>query len=350
MKSAVISAYKDTGRVEENIRWFRERGYEVVVAADEPDDDLLNVLKKYNVKVTLSKERRGKWKALNDALKLVSGEQIVFIDSDTVIKDLSGLNGSDAVEIVKEVRGESIFERLVNVDYLVMTLGAAIAAKLGSCLGLNGSAFVIRKSVMDKLGGFRRRINEDTDLGVRLGLNGYSYDICGRAITEGPKTFKEWFRQRERWSMGGAEVLLDNLLPILMRPRLWIPYLVFFYPALFGMLVSFLLPENYFTKLLYITLPLLAVISPKLASLAILALYELDTLRNLVAMGISFLVWSGVLLTFSKKINFKIDAKVLPVYYFVYSPLWSAICLISFLRVLYCKIRGKSVEVSGWKL
>ncbi len=350
MKSAVISAYKDTGHVEENIRWLREKGYEVVIAADEPDDELLRIIEKYHVKATLSRKRRGKWRALNDALKLVSGEQIIFIDSDTVIKDLSGLNGSDAVEIVKEVRGKSIVERLVNVDYLVMTLGSAIAAKLGSCLGLNGSAFVIKRSVMDKLGGFRRKINEDTDLGVRLGLGGYSYDICGRAITEGPKTFKEWFKQRERWSMGGAEVLLENLLPILMHPRLWIPYLVFFYPALFGMLVSFLLPENYFTKFLYLVLPLLAILSPKLASLAILTLYELDTLRNLVAMGISFLAWSGIVLIFSKKIDFKIDVRVLPLYYFVYSPLWSAICLISFLRVLYCKIRGKRIEVNGWKL
>ncbi len=350
MKSAVISAYKDAGYVEDNVRWLRENGYEIVIAADEPSEELIRIIEKYGVKATLSRERRGKWRALNDALKLVNGEQIIFVDSDTVIRDLSGLNGSDAVEIVKEVRGESIIERLVNIDYLVMTLGSVIAAKLGSCLSLNGSAFMVKKSVMDKLGGFRRKINEDTDLGVRLGLGGYSYDVCGRAVTEGPKSFKEWFRQRERWSMGGAEVFLENLLPILTHPRLWIPYLVFFYPVLFGMLVSLLLPESYFTKILYLVLPFLTILSPKLASIAILALYELDTLRNLVAIAVSSLVWSGILIAFSRKLSFHIDIKLLPLYYFVYSPLWSAICFVSLLRVAYRKLRGKGMEVSDWKL
>jgi len=67
-----------------------------------------------------------------------------------------------------------------------MFLTAKIASKLDSCLSLNGAAFGIKKDVLLKLGGFRRCINKDTDLGVRLELNGYRVGVCRRAITKAP--------------------------------------------------------------------------------------------------------------------------------------------------------------------
>ncbi|WP_456468862.1 glycosyltransferase [Archaeoglobus sp.] len=350
MKTVVISTYRDAGYIEENVKMLSKRGFEIVITVDDPDEKILNIIQTYRVKASISKERRGKWRALNDALRLASGDQIIFLDSDTVIADLSGLNGCDVVEIVKEVRGETIVEKLVNIDYLVMSLGSKIASKFGSCLGINGSAFVIKKSVIEKLGGFRKRINEDTDLGVRVGLNGFKFAICGRAYTKGPKNFKEWFRQRERWSMGGAEVLVENFLPIILKPKLWIPYLIFFYPAIFGLLVSLMLPESYLFKILYLILPLIAVVSPKLASIAILAVYEIESIRNILAAVISFSAWSALIIAFSKKINYRVEYRLLPVYYFLYSPLWTIVCFISFLRVLLCKIMGKEIEVNGWKI
>ncbi len=350
MKTVVITSYRDAGYIEENLKRFSKGDFEVVIAVDDPEDKILEIIQGYGVKASISKERRGKWKALNDALKLVSGDQIIFLDSDTIIDDLSGLNGCDVVEILKEVKGDNTIEKLVNIDFLVMSLGSKIASKFGSCLGINGSAFVIKKSVIEKLGGFRKRINEDTDLGVRVGLNGYRFAVCGRAYTRAPKNFKEWFKQRERWSMGGAEILIENFIPVLLRPKLWIPYLVFFYPAIFGFLVSLLLPESYLFKTLYLILPFIAILSPKLASLAILVLYEVGNIKNILAAFVSFSAWSGLIILFSSKMNYKIDYRLLPVYYFLYSPLWTIICFISFFRVLIYKIIGKEIRIKGWKV
>lgn len=348
MKSIVISTYRGTGFIEENLKKLRD--YEIIIAADEPDENVLKIIQNYGLKASISRKRRGKWKALNDAIRLASGEEIVFIDSDTIIEDLIELNGCDIVEIAKEVRGNSLVERLVNIDFLVMSLGSKIASKFGSCLGINGSAFAIKRDVIEKLGGFRKKINEDTDLGVRLGLGGYKYMICGRAYTKAPENFKDWFRQRERWSLGGAEVLIENFTKILIRPRLWIPYLVLFYPAIFGVLISLMLPDSYIFKILYLLLPLFALISPKLASIAILALYEVGSIKNIIAALLSFAAWSATLILFSKKMKYKIDYRLLPIYYFFYSPLWTIICFISFIRVLIYKIAGKEIMIDGWKI
>ena len=350
MRSAVITAYRDEGYVEENVRKLIDRGYEVVLAIDCPNDKLRDIVRKYDVKATVSERRRGKWRALNDALKLVSGEEILFLDSDTKIVSFANINGSDAVEIRKEIEGKSLIERLVNLDYFVMFLTAKLAEKLNSCLSINGSAFVIKRRVLDILGGFRRRINEDTDLGARLGLNGFKVIVDGKAITRAPKSFKGWFVQRERWSLGGAEVVLDYFWEIAKRPRLWIPYLFVFYPAFVGFLLSMFLPNSVILKLLYFLIPLLVFISPKLLSLAMLMLFEIHTIRNILIVFLSFLLWSTTIVLLSKYYDYKIDFKLLPIYYFIYSPLWAIVCVVSFFRVLIFRLSGKRIDVKGWKV
>lgn len=348
MKTAVITVYKKPCFLRDNVERLKKEHFDIVVAADEPDEEVIKIINEYGLKATISEKRRGKWKALNDALKLADGELLLFLDSDTLIYNLSGLNGADVIEILKEVRGESVIERLAAVDYLVMSAGAKVASRLGSCLSVNGAAFLVKRKVVDELGGFRAKINEDTEFGVRAGLRGYRYAVCGRAITSAPKTFKEWLKQRERWSVGGAEVLVENFFEIIRRPRLWIPYLIFFYPAIFGFLVSLILPESYFAKFLYLFLPFIALVSPKLASMAILAVYEMETIRNFLAAILSFFAWSSFVVCLSKKLDYRIELKLLPVYYFIYSPLWAIICFVSLVKVVVIKAAGRKLEVRDW--
>ncbi len=204
-KSTVLIAYREPGFIEENVKKLMDRGFEIIIAADEPNDEILRIIREYGLKTTISDKRR-KWRALNDAVAIAEGDYIIFVDSDTRIAELEGFEEFDAVEIRKEINASSLIERLANIEYFNMFLTAKIASKLGSCLSLNGAAFGIKKDILLKLGGFRRCINEDTELGVRLGLNGYRVGVYGRAITKSPSSFKDWLVQRERWSLGGAEV------------------------------------------------------------------------------------------------------------------------------------------------
>lgn len=227
----------------------------------------------------------------------------------------------DAVEIRKEVNASSLMEKLANIEYFNMFLTAKIASKLGSCLSLNGAAFGIKKDVLLKLGGFRRRINEDTDLGVRLGLNGYKVGVCGRAITKAPSSFRDWRVQRERWSLGGAEIVIENLLSILKKPKLWVPYLFLFYPTIIGLTLGLILPDSVILKILNIILPFMFFIPSKFVSLALLAIFEIHVIRNLIAILTSFFIWALAMIALSKKTKYKIELKLLPLYYFVYLPL-----------------------------
>lgn len=348
MKSAVLVAYRKPGFIKENVKKLKEKGFEVIVAVDEPNDEILRIVREHDLKATISEKRRGKWRALNDAISLAEGDYIIFMDSDTRIVELGDFEEFDAVEIVKEVNASLLIERLAKIEFFNMFLTAKIASKLGSCLSLNGAAFGIRRDVLLKLGGFRRRINEDTDLGIRLGLNGYRVGVCGRAITKSPSRLKDWLAQRERWSLGGAEVVIENLPSILKKPRLWIPYLFQFYPSIVGFALGFALPDSVILKVLNLILPFMFFVNFKLVSLLLLSIFELHVMRNVIAMLVSFIVWALTVIVLSKKTNYEIEFKLLPLYYLLYNPLWTMICIVALAKASVFRLIGKELRVRGW--
>lgn len=347
-QSAVLIAYRDPGFIEENVKKLMSKGFEIIIAADEPSDEILKIIEKYGLKATISDKRRGKWKALNDAVAIAEGDYIIFVDSDTRIVELGDFEEFDAVEIVKEINASSLIERLANIEFFNMFLTTKLASKLGSCLSLNGAAFGIKKDVLLKLGGFRKRINEDTDLGMRLGLNGYRVGICGKAITKAPSSFKDWLVQRERWSLGGAEVVIENFRSILKKPKLWIPYLFLFYPSVIGLVLGFALPDSVILKVLSLILPFMFFVHFKIVSLLLLSIFEIHVIRNLIAMFISFIIWALTVIVLSKKTNYSIELKLLPIYYFIYNPLWTMLCIVALAKASVFRLRGKKLKVKGW--
>jgi len=352
--SVIIAAYKRAGYIEYNVKRLRGN-YEVIVAADEPERKLLEVIEKYGLKASISEKRRGKWRALNDAAKLATGDVLLFLDSDTRLEcDIESISDMlrryDAVEIRKEINASTTIQKLANVDYLNMCTVATLASKLKASLGLNGAAFGIRKDVFFKLGGFRSKINEDTDLGIRLGLHGFRVGVGGKVVTKAPSTLKEWLAQRERWAIGGAEVFIENFWHIIRKPALWLPAVFLLFPAIAGFAINILISDDALTKLLYLILPAMLFLPPKILALLMFILYQEHLLQNMLAALTAFLVWVIVEVILALKMNWKIDLKLLPVFYFFYSPLWMMLCLTAFFRVSIAKLRKRGVEVKDWTL
>ncbi len=116
------------------------------------------------------------------------------------------------------------------------------------------------------------------------------------------------------------------------------------------MILSMLLPDSIVVKLLYLLLPVLVVISSKFASLTILTVLEINVLRNLLASLTSFVAWSAAVVLASKKLEFNIDYSVLPVYYFIYSPLWTTICVLAFAKVVMYRAVDREIKPKDWKV
>ncbi len=346
MNSVIIAAYKDPGYMEKNVQNFNNE--EIIVAADKPQLELISIIEKYNLKASISTERRGKANSLNDAAQLARGEYLVFIDSDTRLLELGDPEGLDAADIRKEVNSSTLMEKLANIDYFNMLITSMLVTRMNSCLSVNGAAICIRRDVLEELGGFRRCINEDTDLGIKLGMYGYNVGVVGRALTKAPSTLREWFAQRERWGLGGAQVVLENFKSIIRKPKVWVPSLILLYPALIGLMINFLLPASIFLKLLYFILPFMLFLPNQVVVALLLAVFEWQVTKNLLTIIGPFFVWLFIVFLLSKKINYQLKARYLPIYFFVYSPLWTAICAVSVVKVAIYKWRGKQLAVKNW--
>ncbi|WP_456478003.1 glycosyltransferase [Geoglobus ahangari] len=346
--SAVVTAYREPEFLFEIVEDLVKRGYEVVVSADCLSEENVRRVRELGVKATLSNVRRGKWKALNDALELVTGDYVLFVDSDTKLIDIPNPS-SDVVELTKEVRGRSIVERLVAVDYLLMNVSARISSKILGFSMVNGSAFISRADVVKRLG-FRPKIIEDADFGFRAGFEGYRVAVSGRAVTKAPSTLKEWFRQRERWALGGAELFAEFLPKFLRMPKIVLPMLVLYYPAIVGFLLAMFLPDSIAIKLLYFLLPLLLSLPVKAVAIFMLLVFEFHLLRNILAMVVSFVLWVMFVALVARKYGFRLDTGILPVYYFLYSPLWTMVNVAMLFRYLILRLVGKEVSAEGWKV
>jgi len=76
-----------------------------------------------------------------------------------------------------------------------------------------GTNFVIRRSIIDKMGGWdTKALSEDTEISFRLYRMGYYIKFMPLAVTweQEPQLLKQWFKQRTRWAKGNIYVLIKN--------------------------------------------------------------------------------------------------------------------------------------------
>lgn len=109
-----------------------------------------------------------------------------------------------------------------------------------------GTNFAIRRSIIEKLGGWDdKALAEDTELTIRVYNLGYHIRFFPAAITweQEPETWKVWWRQRTRWARGNQYVVLKFLAQFfkLKRKRIIFDLFYFFFTYFlffFGVIMS----------------------------------------------------------------------------------------------------------------
>ncbi|MFP3131936.1 MAG: glycosyltransferase family 2 protein [Candidatus Nanopusillus sp.] len=268
--SIIFPIYKKSKYLETNIQKILKDPYpnnlkEIIISIDSPEDDFLNKLmelkNKYrNITLVISKDRRGKVSATNDAVKISSGEILFFFDSDTIIDyiNIKGiveeLKEYDIIEFYKEIIRKGWLGYLMFIEFSsYFDIIDPILNKTKKPLFLNGSGFATKKSVWNDVGGYSRVYVEDVDFAMKAGKKGYKYYMSKdiKLLIEPLKGLRQWIEQRKRWSFGLIEVILNhldymadffihNLLTfMLILLLLYLPYLIWTYIYIY-LPVSFL--------------------------------------------------------------------------------------------------------------
>ncbi|MEO6812641.1 MAG: glycosyltransferase [Ginsengibacter sp.] len=157
----------------------------------------------------------GKASALNFGIQKAEGDFVVCIDADTQLKSdaVSRLMQKFDNENVAAVAGNvkvgnevNMITRWQSIEYITSQNFDRRAFDLLNCITvIPGAIGAFRKEAILVSGGFTTdTLAEDCDLTMRILKNGYIIRNCTAAIsfTEAPETFKQFLKQRFRWSFG----------------------------------------------------------------------------------------------------------------------------------------------------
>lgn len=162
-----------------------------------------------------TKPNGGKSTALNFGIRQATGNYLVCIDSDTLLK-------TDAIEKlvryfhdqkvaavagnVKVGNEANVITRWQSIEYISSQNFDRRAFALLNCITVvPGAIGAFRKDAVLEVGGFTEdTLAEDCDLTIRLIRAGYAVKYCNEAIavTEAPETAKMFIKQRFRWTFG----------------------------------------------------------------------------------------------------------------------------------------------------
>ena len=220
----------------------------VIVVDDGSTDNSAKELEAFanHPRVTIvHKENGGKHTALNAGIAMTDAEIVGCMDADSFVEP-SALRETvayfdeakvGAVTVAMSVhQPRNLIEAMQNVEYI---LGIALRHILASVNGIYvtpGPFSLYRKSIIEKVGGFRNGHNaEDMEMALRLQRNGYWIENAYRArvYAQSPKTVPSLIKQRVRWTTGFLRNVLYDYRDMVGNPT-------------FGVLGLIVLPLGFF--------------------------------------------------------------------------------------------------------
>ena len=160
-----------------------KKNFETIIVSDNSPDDSVSIAKKYNCKIIELPENKGPAFARNTGAKAATGDILLFIDSDVIIKNtalnyISDLFLEKTVDAIQGIYSHEPTYKSIATQYqmsyncyYIWPKNKKYASTMSTC------CFSIRREIFKKLGGFNTNIKrasaEDEEFGYLLIDKGY---------------------------------------------------------------------------------------------------------------------------------------------------------------------------------
>lgn len=225
--SILVPAYNEEKTISNTIKHLFESDYknltEVIVINDGSKDQTSKVVKqlqtKYKKLKLINKKNSGKSDSLNQAIKIAKGQLIAVTDADSYpekdsVRKLVGFFDDPKVGAVTSAvfirNKENFLTKIQQIEYIVLAWTRKLLDFIDAVYVTNGPLSMYRKDAVKKVGGFDpKTVTEDIEITWNLLAHGYKTKMCLKAFvtTTAPSKFKQWWRQRERWGIGGLQAI-----------------------------------------------------------------------------------------------------------------------------------------------
>lgn len=229
--SAIIPAYNEEKVILKTIESILESDYkklEIIVVDDGSKDKTSQLVKeKYGSNPTvklITKENGGKSSALNVGIREATGEYLLLLDADTIVeKDaISRMIPHFKNDKVGAVSGNTrvgnnfnLITRCQKVEYIRdFNLIKNGMSHLNCMAVVPGALGMWRKTAVISVGGFSTRtLGEDRDITMALQRKGWkiTFEPSAFARTEAPSDFKDFMKQRYRWTYSTLQCITAHL-------------------------------------------------------------------------------------------------------------------------------------------
>ncbi|MBW6442224.1 glycosyltransferase family 2 protein [Patescibacteria group bacterium] len=229
--SVVVPCYneeKSIGKTIESILGVDYKGLKKIFVVDDCSSDnsfkiIQEYAKKYPEKVVALKTPKNTGKASgskNYGAQFADTELVAFVDADSypskdsLQKMVGYFDDSKVAAVTAPIlvqKREKFIEKLQAIEYRLIAFSRKILGFLDSIYVTPGPLAIYRKSYFDKLGRFDEdNLTEDIELTWRLLSKGYRIEMSflAKVYTVAPDLFKDWYKQRIRWNVGGIQTIV----------------------------------------------------------------------------------------------------------------------------------------------
>lgn len=218
--TVIVPSYNEEKSVERVLNGLHDLNYPrnkmEFVFVDDSTDNTFKIIEKAtkdweNAKRIKHEKRFTKAYGLNEALSVSKGELVVVydadcsIDADSIINLVKYFDNPKVVAVQGRYEAEkrNFLSRIVDLEYTLWQGGQLVATPV-----LIGYNYAVRRSYLEKTGGWiPEMLAEDHELWYRIYVDGYRIvytDEPGVKVLE-PTSFKDFVRQRRRWSRGSDQ-------------------------------------------------------------------------------------------------------------------------------------------------
>ena len=308
--SIIVPAYNEEINAVRTVESLLQQDYEnlqIVFVDDGSKDSTYKTVKDFfaetpNVEV-VTKTNGGKATALNYGMNIAVNDYVVCIDADTQLKQdavsqlMKKFYAAEGEAPVAAVAGNvkvgnelNMITKWQSIEYTTSQNFDRSAFDLLNCITvIPGAIGAFKKSAVLEAGGFTAdTLAEDCDLTMRLHKKGYRIRNCRQAIsyTEAPETFKQFLKQRFRWSFGVMQSFWKHRDAFLNPKYKNFGMVAMPYILIFQMLLPFLAPLADVILVLSLIAAGLGVIPASLK--AIILFYFIFTLVDIIVATIAF--------------------------------------------------------------
>jgi cellulose synthase/poly-beta-1,6-N-acetylglucosamine synthase-like glycosyltransferase len=229
--SIIVPAHNEEQVIERSILSLLEQGYarkEIIVVDDGSTDRTYQIADEFARKGLIKLVHREvpsgkKARAVNHGIVFAQGEIVVTVDADTLMEPMSlgrlvdpfcnprigAVSGN-----VRVLNHTNLLSKLQAYEYmLAMEMGRRFQAISGMLMIIPGAAGAIRLKLAKSVGFYDPdTITEDFDITMKVHKTRMKVKFASDAIgwTVVPDSWRDWFRQRSRWTAGQLQTLIKH--------------------------------------------------------------------------------------------------------------------------------------------